>query len=75
MKSRTILATLAVLVVGAAGGFAADMNMGTWKLNEGKSKLASGGVKKSWKGSPACWTLEARESWASCSKKGSAERG
>jgi hypothetical protein len=45
MKSRTILASLAVLVVGAAVGFAADMNMGTWKLNEGKSKLAAGGVK------------------------------
>jgi len=45
MKRRTILTGLAVLLVGAAVGFAADMNMGTWKLNEGKSRLVSGGVK------------------------------
>jgi hypothetical protein len=45
MKSRTILMGLAVLVVGAAVCFAADLNMGTWKLNEAKSKIAPGGAK------------------------------
>jgi len=45
MKPRTILTGLAVFVVGAAVCFAADLNMGTWKLNEAKSKLAAGGVK------------------------------
>jgi phage gp45-like len=44
MKPKTILAIL-VLSAGAAVGFAADMNMGTWKLNEAKSKLAPGGTK------------------------------
>ena len=45
MKLRTILMSLAVLVVGAAVCFAADMNMGTWKLNEAKSKIGVGGTK------------------------------
>jgi hypothetical protein len=45
MKPRTILTGLAVFFVGAAVFFAADMNMGTWKLNEARSKLASGGAK------------------------------
>ena len=39
------------------------------------SAAISAGVKKSWKGSPANRTREARESWASCSRKGRAERG
>jgi hypothetical protein len=41
MKTRTIL-TLAVFVVGATMCLAADANMGTWKLNEAKSKLPLG---------------------------------
>ena len=46
MKTRTILTGLAGFVVGAAACFAADLNMGTWKLNEAKSKLgAAGGAK------------------------------
>ena len=44
MKTRTIL-TLAVFVVGATMCLAADANMGTWKLNEAKSKLAPGALK------------------------------
>ncbi len=44
MKPKTILAIL-VLLAGAAAGFAADMNMGTWKLNETKSKIGPGGTK------------------------------
>ena len=45
MKPRTILTGLAVFVVGVAVCVAADLNMGTWKLNESKSKLAAGGAK------------------------------
>ncbi len=45
MKPKTILMTLAGLVAGAAVSFAADVSMGTWKLNEAKSKLAPGATK------------------------------
>jgi hypothetical protein len=45
MKPRTILTGLAVFFVGVVVCFAADLNMGTWKLNEAKSKLAPGGAK------------------------------
>ena len=45
MKARTILATLAGLFVGIAVAFAADPNMGTWKLNEAKSKFSPGATK------------------------------
>jgi len=45
MKTRTILTGLAVLFVGVALCVAADLNMGTWKLNEAKSKLGAGGAK------------------------------
>ena len=45
MKPKTILMTLAVLFAGAAVCFAADVSMGTWKLNEAKSKLAPGAAK------------------------------
>src|SRR5713226_5820984 len=42
MKTRTILLTLATLFVAAVVCFAADAQIGTWKLNEAKSKLAPG---------------------------------
>jgi hypothetical protein len=45
MKSRTILASLAAFFVGVALCLAADPNMGTWKLNEGKSKFSAGATK------------------------------
>ena len=45
MKSRTILASLAAFFAVVALGFAADPNMGTWKLNEGKSKFSAGATK------------------------------
>ncbi|HLW87355.1 MAG TPA: hypothetical protein VKR57_02605 [Terriglobales bacterium] len=46
MRTRTILLTLAALFAAAVVCFAADdVNMGTWKLNEGKSKLAAGATK------------------------------
>ena len=41
MTKRTILASLAVLVSCIALASSADPNMGTWKLNESKSKLAT----------------------------------
>ncbi|MDQ2979696.1 MAG: hypothetical protein M3R62_10790 [Acidobacteriota bacterium] len=40
MKRKTVLASLAALFAGVAVCFAADVNMGTWKLNEVKSKLS-----------------------------------
>lgn len=43
MKTRTIALVLAALFVSVAVCVAADdMNMGTWKLNEAKSKIAAG---------------------------------
>ena len=42
MKIRTILLTLAVLFAAVSVSFAADLNMGTWKLNDAKSKLTPG---------------------------------
>lgn len=45
MKARTIVFTLAMCLVGAAVCFAQDANLGTWKLNETKSKLAKGAPK------------------------------
>src|SRR5712692_3486247 len=45
MKTRTILASLLVLFAGTALCLAADVNMGTWKLNEAKSKFAPGAAK------------------------------
>ncbi|MEP6995402.1 MAG: hypothetical protein ABI968_12825 [Acidobacteriota bacterium] len=45
MKTRTILASMAVFFAGLALCFAADANMGTWKLNEAKSKFSPGANK------------------------------
>ena len=45
MKTRTILFTLLLCLVGAGVCFADDPMIGTWKLNEAKSKLAAGGAK------------------------------
>ncbi len=45
MKARATVLTLALCFVGAAVCFAADGFMGTWKLNEAKSKLAPGTAK------------------------------
>src|SRR3954452_13583229 len=42
MKTRIAVLALAVSLVAAAGSFAASPQMGTWKLNEAKSKLVPG---------------------------------
>ena len=42
MKVRKTLLTLAVLFAAAAACLAADVNIGTWKLNEAKSKISPG---------------------------------
>ena len=47
MKARTMVVTLALCFVGVAVCLAEDANMGTWKLNEAKSKLAPGAPKNS----------------------------
>src|SRR5258708_16748134 len=47
MKTRTILLTLALCLVGISVAVAEDANMGTWKLNEAKSKFAAGATKNS----------------------------
>lgn len=47
MKPRKIGITLALCLVGATLCLAADGFLGTWKLNEAKSKLASGTAKNS----------------------------
>jgi hypothetical protein len=45
MKTRSVLFTLVLCLVGLTLCYADDPNMGTWKLNEAKSKLAAGGPK------------------------------
>jgi hypothetical protein len=43
MKAKTIVLTLALCLVATAVGYAqTDSHMGTWKLNEAKSKIAPG---------------------------------
>ena len=45
MKTRTIILTLLVCFIGAAVCFADDPQVGTWKLNEAKSKFGAGSPK------------------------------
>ncbi len=45
MKIKTIGLTLAFCFLGGALCFAADPHMGTWKLNEAKSKITPGTLK------------------------------
>lgn len=42
MKTKIAVSTFVVLVVGLTVCLAADSNLGTWKLNEAKSKLVPG---------------------------------
>ena len=45
MKTRTIVLTLLLCFFGAAVCFADDAQLGTWKLNEAKSKIGAGSPK------------------------------
>jgi hypothetical protein len=45
MKTKALGLTLAFCFLGAAICFAADPHMGTWKLNEAKSKITPGTTK------------------------------
>jgi hypothetical protein len=45
MKTRTIALTVALCFVAGAICLASDANMGTWKLNDTKSKFAPGATK------------------------------
>ncbi len=45
MKTKTIGLTLAISFLAGAACFAADPQMGTWKLNEAKSKTTPGTLK------------------------------
>jgi hypothetical protein len=45
MKARTMVLTVALCLLAGAVCFASDANMGTWKLNEAKSKFAAGATK------------------------------
>jgi hypothetical protein len=47
MKARTVLLTLVLCFLAGAVCFASDIQMGTWKLNEAKSKIAAGTTKNS----------------------------
>jgi len=47
MKARTIIVTLMLCFAGAAMCHASDVMMGTWKLNEAKSKIQPGMPKNS----------------------------
>ncbi len=42
---RSLLVALALIIAAASATFAASAHMGTWKLNEAKSKLSPGGTK------------------------------
>ncbi len=45
MNARAILLTLVLSLFSVSLCYAADVNMGTWKLNEAKSKLVAGTAK------------------------------
>lgn len=45
MKARAVALTMAMCFVAGAICLASDVNMGTWKLNEAKSKFAPGATK------------------------------
>jgi len=47
MRTKAIAFVFGLLLVGVAAALAADANMGTWKLNETKSKLAPGTARNS----------------------------
>jgi hypothetical protein len=42
MKMRTMIVALSFFVAASIASFAADSNVGTWKLNDAKSKIPAG---------------------------------
>ena len=47
MKRRSIVLAIAICLVGLSASFAQSPQMGTWKLNEAKSKIPAGMMKNS----------------------------
>jgi hypothetical protein len=47
MKARMFLLTVALCIAGTASSFAQSPQLGTWKLDEAKSKIPAGMVKNS----------------------------
>ncbi|HZR59319.1 MAG TPA: hypothetical protein VFA74_20800 [Terriglobales bacterium] len=45
MKTRSIVLTMVLCLAGLAVSFADNPNIGTWKLNEAKSKIPAGAMK------------------------------
>jgi hypothetical protein len=45
MKTRSIVMTAALCLLALTFSFAEDVNLGTWKLNEAKSKIPAGALK------------------------------
>src|SRR4030095_3872841 len=45
MKTKFVLLSVAVLLAAGLKCFAADLHIGTWKLNEAKSKIGAGAPK------------------------------
>ena len=45
MKTRTIALTMALCFIATAVCLASDVNMGTWKLNDAKSKFPAGATR------------------------------
>jgi len=45
MKTRSIAMTVVLCFLALTFSFAEDANMGTWKLNEAKSKIPAGAIK------------------------------
>jgi|SRR5208282_518804 hypothetical protein len=45
MKTKTVVLTMAVCLAAVAVSFASNPNMGTWKLDEAKSKIPAGAPK------------------------------
>jgi hypothetical protein len=42
LKSKSVFVTFALCLLTLTAGFAQNANMGTWKLNEAKSKIPAG---------------------------------
>ena len=71
MVRKVLLLALGVCFLNAAAALAADPQIGTWKLNEAKSKFSPGSPKRVTSGSIACFahwsaTTPASSGWIVC---------